>query len=91
MYRDNSSTPTNAGMISLQTLYRGLYVRIARKLGVDPSYVSRVARGDRRSDEIENALGQALAEINQQLSHGSHWPARGSADRRPRRSGSKLS
>jgi len=38
---------------------------------VDPSYVSRVARGDRRSEEVESALGQALAEINQQLSRGS--------------------
>jgi len=44
-----------------------LYVRIARKLGVDPSYVSRVARGDRRSSQIESALRQALEEINQKL------------------------
>jgi hypothetical protein len=47
---------------------------------VDPSYVSRVARGDRRSDEVESALGQALAEINQQLSQacspGQHGVAR---------------
>jgi transcriptional regulator with XRE-family HTH domain len=48
-------------------LYRGLYVRLARKLGVDASYVSRVARGDRRSDEVESALRHALAEIDQQL------------------------
>jgi hypothetical protein len=58
-------------MRSPQTLYRGLYVRIARKLGVDPSYVSRVARGARRSEEVENALGQALEEINQQVNRGS--------------------
>ena len=67
MYRDNSSTNARAEIRSPQTLYRGLYVRIARKLGVDPSYVSRVARGDRRSEEVESALGQALEEINQQL------------------------
>jgi transcriptional regulator with XRE-family HTH domain len=48
-------------------LYRGLYVRLARKLGVDASYVSRVARGDRRSDEVESSLRHALAEIDQQL------------------------
>jgi transcriptional regulator with XRE-family HTH domain len=42
-------------------------VRIARKLGVDPSYVSRVARGDRRSSEVEDALRNALHEINQKL------------------------
>jgi transcriptional regulator with XRE-family HTH domain len=52
-------------------LYRGLYVRIARKLGVDASYVSRVARGDRRSPEVESALHQALAEIDQQLGRSS--------------------
>lgn len=34
----------------------GLYSRIARQLGVDRSYVSRVARGERRSPEIEQAL-----------------------------------
>jgi transcriptional regulator with XRE-family HTH domain len=67
MHRDNSSTTLNPGIQSPQTLYRGLYVRIARKLGVDPSYVSRVARGDRRSSQVESALLQALEEINWQL------------------------
>jgi len=41
-------------------LYRGVYSRVARKLGVDPSYVSRVARGERQSKSIEKAL---LAEV----------------------------
>ena len=67
MYRDNSNTNVNPGKQSPQALYRGLYVRIARKLNVDPSYVSRVARGDRRSSEIEGALHQALEEIDRQL------------------------
>jgi hypothetical protein len=70
MYRDNSNTNANLGKQSPQTLYRGLYVRIARKLGVDASYVSRVARGDRRSGEVETALRQALDEIDQQLGRG---------------------
>ena len=34
----------------------GMYSRVARKLGVDRSYVSRVARGERHSEEIEVAL-----------------------------------
>lgn len=34
----------------------GLYSRVARQLGVDRSYVSRVARGERRSENIERAL-----------------------------------
>lgn len=81
MYRDNSNTNLNRGTQSLHALYRGLYVRIARKLDVDPSYVSRVARGDRRSSEIEDALRQAQEEINQQLEHrSSHTGSRRSAN-----------
>jgi transcriptional regulator with XRE-family HTH domain len=34
----------------------GLYSRVARRFGVDRSYVSRVARGERRSEDIESAL-----------------------------------
>jgi len=34
----------------------GLYSRIARRLGVDRTYVSKVAKGERRSEEIEAAL-----------------------------------
>jgi hypothetical protein len=64
MHRDNASTNTES---SPQQLYRGLYVRIARKLGVDPSYVSRVARGDRHSKQIESALRQELEDINRRL------------------------
>ena len=44
-------------------LYRGLYSRVARKLGVDRSYVSRVARGERASKEIEAALNIELKRI----------------------------
>lgn len=36
----------------------GLYSRIARRLGVDRTYVSRVAKGERRSPEVEAALIQ---------------------------------
>jgi hypothetical protein len=71
MHRDNSSTHVNSPIQAPQTLYRGLYVRIARELGVDPSYVSRVARGDRRSSQIESALRQALEKIDQRLGRGS--------------------
>jgi DNA-binding transcriptional regulator YdaS (Cro superfamily) len=34
----------------------GIYSRIARRLGVDRTYVSRVAKGERRSSEVEAAL-----------------------------------
>jgi hypothetical protein len=50
--------PTN-----LASLIRGLYGRVARNLKVDPSYVSRVARGERQSDVIEVALEKELRRI----------------------------
>ena len=34
----------------------GIYSRIARRLGVDRTYVSKVAKGERRSAEVEFAL-----------------------------------
>jgi len=42
---------------------RGLYGRVARQLGVDPSYVSQVARGERQSALVEDALSRELTEI----------------------------
>ncbi len=46
-------------------LYRGLYSRVARQLAVDRSYVSRVARGERRSPRVEAALKNELRRIEQ--------------------------
>lgn len=54
---------TNHSMDSELTrhaLYRGIYSRVAKQLGLDRSYVSRVASGERRSKKVEAAL---LAEI----------------------------
>ena len=34
----------------------GLYSRVARQLRVDRSYVSRVARGERHSEVVEQAI-----------------------------------
>jgi hypothetical protein len=47
----------------LASLIRGLYGRVARRLGVDPSYVTRVARSERRSEAIEAELRRQLGEI----------------------------
>ena len=55
----NISTPPH----NLASLIRGLYGRVARHLNVDPSYVSRVARGERQSDSIEAALEKELRRI----------------------------
>jgi len=41
----------------------GLYSRVARQLQVDRSYVSRVARGERRSDVVERALSNEFTRV----------------------------
>jgi hypothetical protein len=48
---------------NLPSLMRGLYSRVARKLRIDPSYVSRVARGERTSNAISEALHAELRRV----------------------------
>ena len=61
MSRQKSSRtarPTN-----IASLIRGLYARVAHQLKVDPSYVSRVARQERRSATIEAFLKREIRRI----------------------------
>ena len=51
-------------------LHNGVYAKVARKLGVDPSYVSRVATGERRSGKIQEALISELQKIQ------AKWPGK---------------
>ena len=44
----------------------GIYTRVARRLGLHRRYVSRVARGERRSEAVEEAL---LSEYNRARNH----------------------
>jgi transcriptional regulator with XRE-family HTH domain len=57
--------PNKISGLKRYRLYRGLYARVARQLGVDRSYVSRVARGERRSPRVEAALKTELRRIEQ--------------------------
>lgn len=41
----------------------GLYSRVARQLRVDRSYVSRVARGERHSQVVEDAISTEFDRI----------------------------
>lgn len=41
----------------------GLYTRVAKHAGVHPSYVSRVARGERHSETISRAIAAELAQF----------------------------
>jgi transcriptional regulator with XRE-family HTH domain len=51
------------------SLFRGVYNRVARRLGVDPSYVSRVARGERKSAVVEQALAEEVRLIRDHLNN----------------------
>lgn len=62
----SSTVPTRrskGGEFAQYARYRGLYSRVARRLGVDRSYVSRVARGERRSRRVEDALRAEVKRI----------------------------
>jgi hypothetical protein len=75
MHDDNAST-FRGPALPPQTLYRGLYIRIARRLKIDPSYVSRVARGERQSKAVENAIRVEIEQINRKLkSSGLGFPS----------------
>ena len=53
----------SAPPLHFASLFRGFYGRVARKLDLDPSYVSRVARGERQSETIEAALEHEMNRI----------------------------
>jgi hypothetical protein len=67
MRSDDRTTNRNSETLLPQALYRGLYMRVATNLGVDPSYVSRVARGERKSNQVANALRREIHEISRKL------------------------
>jgi hypothetical protein len=39
---------------------RGLFARLARELRLDPSYISRVANGERLNEKISDAIAAEL-------------------------------
>src|SRR5271155_160176 len=51
-------------------VFRGIYQRVASKLGVDPSFVSRVARGERKSPAVLSALQEEMNVIREHLNDG---------------------
>jgi hypothetical protein len=75
---DNNQNPN---LQSLPSLCRGIYNRVAQKLGCDPSYVSRVARGERKSAAISEALRAEIQFTWAKVSEG----IAPSTDRTPKR------
>jgi hypothetical protein len=51
-------------LIEWHLLHRGVYTRVARKLGIDPSFVSKVASGSRRSEPVKPAIEAELWRIS---------------------------
>jgi hypothetical protein len=49
--------------LELHRRFYGMFSRVARRLGVAASYVSMVARGKRKSEVIERALENEVANV----------------------------
>jgi transcriptional regulator with XRE-family HTH domain len=58
--KEQASTAKLKKLNALVESVCGIYARVARRLGVHRSFVSRVARGERRSEPVEDDL---LAEL----------------------------
>lgn len=50
-------------LLKRHRLHAGVYARVARKLGMDSSYVSRVASGQRESERVLRAIVEELRRI----------------------------
>ena len=62
--RFTASVLAGVGVVSS---FRGMFARVARKLKVSPSMVSRVAGGHRISPTIQAALHEELEAIKEKL------------------------
>jgi hypothetical protein len=54
-------------LLKAHRLHDGVYRRVAEKLGIDPSLVSRVSAGKRQAPEIRKALVEELRKIQSLL------------------------
>jgi hypothetical protein len=60
-------TDYEEALLTAHRLHDGVYRRVAEQLGVDASYVSRVAIGQRKSPEIRRAIVDELRKIQDLL------------------------
>jgi hypothetical protein len=61
MNRDKRDTTTHP--FEALANFRGIFKRIALQLDVDPSYVSRVARGQRHAPHVSEALRKEIQRV----------------------------
>jgi transcriptional regulator with XRE-family HTH domain len=62
-----AKTEYDNALLAAHFLHEGLYRRVADRLGIDPSYVSRVARGKRDAADILSAIMDELHKIQRPL------------------------
>jgi hypothetical protein len=58
------------------SLFRGLYARVARELSVDVSYISRIARGERKSNLAHKALNREFNKVLAAIKNSAAQPER---------------
>jgi hypothetical protein len=75
----------NTQILGIASIFRGLYARVASRLDVDPSYVSRVARGERQSQAIETALDREANQILKRIKTNHNRSDRNSSTHHRRR------
>ena len=66
MNNNNDANENREKLLRINTVIQsvcGLYSRVAQRLGVTRSYVSRVARGERHSEVVENTLIRGFEDI----------------------------
>jgi hypothetical protein len=51
------------GLLRAYLAQRGLFARVAKRLRLDPSYVSRVASGQRKSGRVSLAIDAELSKL----------------------------
>lgn len=81
--RKETSVSLGQAPPDLASLIRGLYARVASRLKIHPSYVSRVARRERRSKMVEDALKRELMNIVEQIQDRRHQASAKTARKKP--------
>jgi hypothetical protein len=67
-----TSVPCSAAV----ELFRGLYARVGRDLGLDASYISRIARGERKSIVAEKAINREFNKALKLIGNSSSRPGK---------------
>ena len=65
--RLNGNGVKTHALLRWHKLHIGVYARVAKRLSVDSSYVSRVANGKRQSGAIQHALLNEITSIQRRL------------------------